>query len=502
MPLLTLLSSSSGKHKHPHYVAFWLSFLILCINPGCQDGPATAASGYPEEIADIMLNSCATTGCHNAISAPAAGGLNLESWSDLFEGARGGSPIVPFSPNQSYLLYSVNTDTTLGPTLSPTMPFNQPALSSTEYAALWNWIYDGAPDAQGKVRFPPQTQRRKWYVGHQICDQVAIFDAESRQLMRYLDVGQDPEIVEYVFDIQISPNGEDWFVVFFGPQDYISRYSTRTDEKITDIEVGWLAWSTLTFSKDGKLGFLCSEHLNHLQAIDLVQNVMIGSLKEFSFEVRGARVHPKRQEIYLAEFKDRGLTVVNYNEQGAFTGDRHIDLVQDKAPAIPGDLYPFEITFLPDGSKYFVSCNNSQEVRVMDGQTDSLLEVINLPAIPSKMAFSASTNRLFVSCMEDLVSWPANPERRGSIAVINAQSHKVTHTLYSGFQPYSMAADDELGVLVVTNRNTDPTGPVPHHSSTCEGRNGYVTLIDLQTLSLVDDYKPEILADPSTVAIK
>ncbi len=485
------------------FLSTLLLFATLAICPACKnENPDSLASRYPEDIAPILSSTCASSGCHNTPSAPGAGGLNLESWETLFEGSRGGSPIIPYAPHLSYLLFSVNTDTTLGPVLTPTMPYNQPALSAKAYALLWNWIHDGAPNANGEVRFPPDPNRKKWYVGHQICDEVAVFDAESRQIMRYVDVGMDPVSVEYVFDIQVSPDGKDWYVVFFGNTDVISRYSTTTDEKIADIEMGHVGFSTLVFSPDGKFAFVCSEYLSLMQVIDLEQNKVVGPATFFDLEARAPAVHPTRPQVYLAQHRGNSLMIMDYDENGVLSKNDSLDLIQGMPPAIPQPLQPFEMLFLPDGSKYFVSCPATHEVRVLDGQTDSLLAVVTLAASPSRMTYSTTTGRLFVSCMNDLASWSGDPTRRGSVAVIDAASHQLEKMLYSGFQPYALTADDELGVLVVSNRNTDITGPVPHHASYCEGRNGYVTLIDLKTLERVPDFKVEILADPSTVAHK
>ena len=289
---------------------------------------------------------------------------------------------------------------------------------------------------------------------------------------------------------------------FFGDKDYISRFSTTTDEKVADIELGNLGWSTIAFSPDGRFAFVGNEYLWLMRVIDLQTNEVLGPLSSFDYETRGPTVHPTRKEVYLAEFKDKGLIVVAYDENGLIQSQRSVDLVQGAEPSVPGDLHPFEILFLPDGSKYFVSCTNSKEIRVLDGQTDALLDVIRLPAIPSKLAYAEATNQLFASCMDDLASWNGDPTRRGSVVVIDPVTHTVKRTIYAGFQPYAIAVDETNSVLVVTNRNSDLSGPLPHHVSYCGGRNGYVSLIDLHSLEVVPDYKPEILADPSTVACK
>ena len=46
-------------------------------------------------IGRIMIEKCATSGCHNDVSKVAAGGLSLSSWDKLFEGSRAGSSVVP-----------------------------------------------------------------------------------------------------------------------------------------------------------------------------------------------------------------------------------------------------------------------------------------------------------------------------------------------------------------------------------------------------------------------
>ena len=67
----------------------------------------------------------------------------------------GGSAVVPFSPDFSFLMYSVNDDSSLGPVLPPLMPYNETPLSSQEYYTLWNWINDGCPNGTVNFDFLP-----------------------------------------------------------------------------------------------------------------------------------------------------------------------------------------------------------------------------------------------------------------------------------------------------------------------------------------------------------
>jgi hypothetical protein len=222
----------SGRCR-PTLLLLPLAFTLLlgCVSHNVED----LTLSYPEEVGAIMKQRCAIAGCHNAQSAAAAAGLNLETWEDLFKGSRGGSAVVPYSPSMSFLLYSINTDSLRGPTLSPTMPVGSTPLTDAEYELLRNWIEEGARNFKGEEHFPPQSSRRKWYIGNHGCDLVAVFDAASLQIMRYITVGTSSTVEEQVYAIKVSPDQRHWFAVMSSYGDRLEMYSTLTDAKEADI---------------------------------------------------------------------------------------------------------------------------------------------------------------------------------------------------------------------------------------------------------------------------
>jgi DNA-binding beta-propeller fold protein YncE len=172
-------------------------------------------------------------------------------------------------------------------------------------------------------------------------------------------------------------------------------------------------------------------------------------------------------------------------------------------------LQPHEILFTPDESHYFVTCQNSNEVREMkvnySGQ-DSLVAVYSVGDKPQEMSVSTSMPFLYITCMED----SSVTGQRGSVYVINYQSHSVVTHLYSGWQPHGIAVDDHNGVVYVANRNVNG-GMAPHHASSCGGKNGYVSIIDMSTNNLLEihnadgssyTYKNELLADPYFISVR
>ncbi|HEX2899549.1 MAG TPA: YncE family protein [Bacteroidia bacterium] len=478
-----------------------MTFLLFALLNGCKtDNLTDLAHGYPEEIAEILRPSCAASGCHTAASAPAAAQLNLESWDDLFKGSSGGSPVVPYSPEQSYFLYAINNDSTRGPILLPTMPIQQPALNPYQYEAIRQWIADGARNSKGEERFPPKASRRKWYVAHRGCELVAVIDAESRQVMRYVKVGEDGHADEQLNCVKVAPDGRHWYAVFAANNPRIEQYSTLTDQKVSTIALGHKIWHNMAFSADGRFAFLVSGGFRDMVAVDLEQGISIGSPYPLAANIAGLAAHPEGSSVYVTKSDHSALIVVAHDSNGVFGSAREVDLVQGIPPANAGELMPYDIAFSPDGRQYFVSCWQSHEIRAFDSATDTLLQVIPVGVAPTKMAISAAKGLLLVTCMEE--TWGGEPTRRGAVAVIDLASHQLLRMVYSGYQPHGIAVDETSGFAVVANRNLDQNGPAQHHASTCAGRNGNITLLDLNSLEIVSGFKAELSVDPYSVATK
>ena len=169
------------------------------------------------------------------------------------------------------------------------------------------------------------------------------------------------------------------------------------------------------------------------------------------------------------------------------------------SPTVISWLNPHEIEMAPDGLTYFVTCEESNEVRILLTENDSLTGVIPTGNFPQEMSLSESMPYLFVSCTEDNTSYPGSI---GSVHVINFENNTLVKIINTGYQPHGIAVDDQEGLVYVAHRNINSDGPTPHHSTDCAGRNGYVTIVDLNTLELVPDYKVEVSVDPYSVALR
>jgi DNA-binding beta-propeller fold protein YncE len=95
-----------------------------------------------------------------------------------------------------------------------------------------------------------------------------------------------------------------------------------------------------------------------------------------------------------------------------------------------------------------------------------------------------------------------DPGTRGSVTVINYQTSHwawVKNIKTNMAEPHGIAVDDEKGLVYVANRNL--TGPLPHHSTSCGGRIGFVSFIDIKTLTPLAK-RIEVAKDPYSISVR
>src|SRR5690606_14554047 len=190
-----------------------------------------------------------------------------------------------------------------------------------------------------------------------------------------------------------------------------------------------------------------------------------------------------------------GNTVYKYTED--FSYYKKISI--DGNPPVTSPLVqdPHEIILSPDESKYFLTCEASDEVRVMDAHTDQLIKAIPVGDFPQEFALSKTRPYLFVSCMQDATG-PAGFV--GSIYVINYETLDVVQVIKGKFyQPHGLTVNDEKDELYISNRNTGSSGIPPHHSSICGGQNGFYYVYSMATFQSVGN-KYEVFPEPYSAA--
>jgi DNA-binding beta-propeller fold protein YncE len=487
-----------SKRAAPLYV---LVICVCALLSSCKtDDPLidSAGSGYPADIGKIMLTTCAVSGCHNTQSKNAAAGLDLSTWSKMFEGDRSGNnPTIPFSHGFSTTFLFSNTFADLGiNTIRPTMPINANALSRDNMLKLRNWIDAGAPDRLGFVKFSDNAQRKKYYVVNQGCDVVTVFDEASLLPMRYIPVGtSSPHDSPHM--IRVSPDGQYWYVSFLA-YPYLQRYRTSDDSYAGQVFIGYDSYNTFTISSDSKTAYAVGYGAGNIATANLT-TLTADTLRVGISSLHGSRLSPGDAALYVTA--TYGNYIVKFQDPTNLYSDTLITLDGSNHVNATKNMNPHDLVFAPDGKTYFVTCQGSDQVAMMDARTDKFIRLIQVGNKPQELSISASRNVLFVSCMEDSTASFSNAYTRGSVYAIDLTTYATT-AINVGFQPHGLAVDDANGLVYVANRNVSLSGLAPHHTTSCGGRNGFLTYIDMNTMQILPGRKTELASDPYSVAIR
>jgi YVTN family beta-propeller protein len=102
---------------------------------------------------------------------------------------------------------------------------------------------------------------------------------------------------------------------------------------------------------------------------------------------------------------------------------------------------PLEVLLSPDGTRLYVLCQQSEEVRVLDAATYAVIKTIAVGKVPRGFSLSPDGARLFVTN-----SWD------DTLSVIDTRTLTVTATWPVGAEPSSVAEDRAGKRLFVANR--------------------------------------------------
>ncbi len=478
-------------HKSIPIFFILIAGLVILINACTKDKGEVdyTGTGFPKEVGKIIINKCATSGCHNNTSKEGAAGLSLVSWEKMFEGSRSGAVVIPYRSDLSTLIYYTNSFDEFGTIqLVPKMPVSNTPLTHSEVKTLYDWIQNGAPNADGLVKFSDNPNRKKFYVSNQGCDLVTTFDAKTMLAMRTTNVGIGGQIEAPHF-IKVSPDNQYWYVSFLGAGVF-QKYKVSDNSLVGQANIGFGSWNTFVLSSDGKFAYAVdwsnSGKIKKIQTDSmLVKNTISGLAWP-----HGSALNQTNDTLYITSQISNYIFKIPTD----FSTVDFVILDNSGFPINGSILDPHEVMMSPNYSKYFVTCQKSNEIKVLNRSTDQLLSTISVGNYPQEMAISTSKNYLFVSCMEDVTTF--GNTKRGSVYVIDINTHSIVATIYTGHQPHGLMVDEENKRVYVTNRNVTLGGPAPHHASLCSGRNGYVTAIDLNTLQLVPGFRAEVSVDP------
>lgn len=475
------------------------------IAPGCKHDPLTAVvadGGFPDAVNRIMITRCATGpgggGCHNGTGAANAASLRLDTWDALFDGSGHGATVVPYDTINSSLLHYINTDSTIGSVAFPGMPYtgsqhSTSPLSRSEYELIRRWIAQGAPDKNGRIAFADNAEtRQKIYLTQQGSDILSVIDAQRRVIMRHIPVGVT-SAVESPHCVRVSPDGQAAYVSFL-QGDFMQKIDTRTDKVVGRVQLstgsanGEAMWNLLHISSDSRKIMIADFVRGVLQIVDGASMTIEETIPTNFLSPHGIASLPGFDTVFITG--QYGNTVYKLIRSA---GDyKRISIDGGPIQATAGTRDPHEIIMSPDYGRYFLSCEASNEIRVLDTRSDAILKAIAVPAKPQELAMSSTKPYLFVTCME---AASTTPGARGAVIVINYNTLEIVKTIWGPFwQPHAITVDDRNGTFYVAT--TNQSGPSTGHNHTSGGKHGWYNVYSLETLEPVLSRQYETLVLP------
>jgi DNA-binding beta-propeller fold protein YncE len=496
-------------NKSPYiflFICTLLSFLWSCKG----DQPANKdiiASQYPDEIAQIILTDCAIPTCHDGSSQE--NGLDLSSWEQLFAGTDFGPVVVPYSAGWSPLFQHINTYEALGFRASPTMPLEaEEVLSSLEVSQIKDWIDNGAPNRSGETYWAQTTNQSggKLFALCAGSDLVAVADLNSNLITRYISVGQVPSGIEAPHYITLSPDGQ-YFYVTMLEGGTIERYRTDNYAFSGRVEIG-ASPSLITVSPDGKRVIV--SHWNDLnnspkltmidaESMTIVQAIVAGG--DFISFPHGLTTNADFSRLYVCANKGNYIMQLDIDENGFDNPEPFpIDPVFSPVPFASDEYQPYQIILSPDESRLFISCNKTDEVRVLDAQTKQLLSVIPVGKYPRLMDFDPDSKQLFVVCRDE--PHPTKADFLGCISVIDTENMTEVKKVFDvGHSPHGVSVDRSRNRVFVSSENPGGIDPLRYSVAGLSGPRGKYHIIDMNTLTVILEEERELAIFPNALIV-
>lgn len=485
--------------------------LIFLTTSACEhNGPdPVVESNYPVNIGEIVMASCATSGCHVAPNPPVD--LNLSTWTGAMAGSDFGAVLIPGSPEWSHFIQHINTFDDLGVRAAPVMPPESTAapLSREAVESVKAWIENGAPNVDGTTRWAEQETRSsgKLFTLCQGNDLIAVTDLETNLVMRMVSVGQIDGQVEAPHFLRMSPDKQFLYLTLIGGTA-VEKYRTDTYELVGRVEVdsdpaliqlnasGTRAVISHYNSSTTPLSRLTMLNLEDMSIVDEVI-----ATSDLLASGHGMAANSDFSTLYVVANSGNYYAKWDIDENGFIDHEEiAIDPLNSPSPQESITYKPYHCFLTPDEDKLFISCSETNEVRVFSTANDSLIATIPVGLFPRLMEYDTESDQLFIACAKQ-ESFPDQGSMKGCVSVVNVSTMSFVQNIYRlGHRPHGLGVDAGRRRLYVSSENTGGIDP-PHHALDGTGPPGKYNIVDLNTLQVLTEEETEVAVFPSSLVI-
>ena len=475
--------------KHPErIVTFALAFVCFV---GCKDEALVSYTAkpidyagigtisYSRHVQPIFDQSCNSSGCHNA--AFGAGGLLLDSWEHVLLGSPEGAQVVSGNAFMSHLMQHINKDTTLSPISTPSMPLGRDDLPDETVRFIARWIDEGAKNDAGALPFASRPSGMI-LATNQSSDLVAVVDAATNLVMRYVKVGSQVSgtTLGAPHHVRADLQGAYFYVTMIQTQE-LWKFSASDFQFIAKMPVAPFP-ADVILTPGGDTAFVTNFSSLPQAAVMIDTRTMQvlrtytvpSALRPFISFCHGALLTRDKKYFYTVNQGSGNLLRIDLATDA-------MDIVAlDTAGALTSATQPYLADESPDGRYIYVSGYGTNDVRIIDTQTDPLRASLAIP-----VGSSSPSRPLHVHVSPDgqyLVS--ANQGSDDVTIIRTSDFSRVANIAGVGRQPHGLQFTPDGAYLYVTCENRVEAVP-PHHPTTGSQGISFITVIDFAQRRIV-----------------
>ena len=444
---------------------------LICIAlNSCNNTPTEPKSlgNYPGSVSAIIQANCLGGNCHSGPTTVNTQ-FDLSTWETMKKGSIYFNEIIPFSAVKSHFFGHINTNSGLGPVITPTMPLARDPLSTADQMTLFNWINQGAKSAEGKIPYDDITKRI--FVSNRDEDMISVIDAETKRLVRVLSVG-----TKYLpVAVSMMPDLKAFIVAMDGATGIIRKYDAGSYGQIGEF-ASHLYPSEIAITSDGSKGYIADDsyYLNRFGVFDPV-TMKLGKTVSTPLveDAVSVVISPDGKYAYLCGHRSDNILRIDTRTDsvmGCLT--LGADVQVPYTSSYPTKYGPEKIVVSSDSKTLYVTCLNTSEVVVFDLVRDSIIARIPIPSNPWGEALSPDGSELWIA------TWGAN-----SVHVVSTATNQVIAKIDSvSLVPHAITITPDGAYAYVACELA--SGGAHHHGTGATAPSSFV-IIDCKTRKIV-----------------
>lgn len=456
------------------YIIFNAVFFLGC-NSENTVNPAGTIS-FTQDIYPVFAQNCTFPACHNTIDKQA--GIDLTSWNSLMlNGSYSGALVIPYNAGWSHLVWHVNRDTNIAPVTEPPMPKAQMPYTTGEQLPpnivqrIMQWIDEGAQNDFGAIAYENIT--RKALITNQSSDYIAVVNLDNNFLTRLIKAGSGTPTNIAAPHIVIADNAGKYFYVSLIREGFIEKFDAKTYQKLGRMAAG-SSPAHIVITEDGRYGYFSNFDINsggekNVKKFDTQTMTVTDTITEFRMTApHGLRLTHGGSLLIAATQASEFVYVIR-------TSDNEIEDIVPVDEAVPpngngtGNFVPYQIAITPDDRYAFITCSKSNDVRIFDIQSRTMLA----------LHISVGVNPLGLEISPDGRWCYAPNQGSNSVTVIDVQSFTVVKTITNiGAQPHQIDFTEDGHYAYVTCESR--SGPFVHHPPAGSSNPGTTAVIDVR----------------------